>query len=198
MVDFVVAESSAVLRAPVDDIFPAVDETLIEQPDKNFFYSIRQSFVHRKTFTLPIAGNAELAELPNDSDAVLFAPLPYTFDEFFSSKIVPVLAFFGERFFNCILRSDACMVGPGNPARFESGHPFPANEYILQRIIQNMSHRQNAGNIRRRNDDCKRDFVLIDLAVEKVIRFPEGIPFIFDVFWRICLRKFLHSVPNSN
>ena len=141
MIDFVVAQSRAMLRAPVDDIFSPVDKSLIEQANKDFFDCIRQSFVHCKTFTLPIAGNAEFAELPNDGAAVLIPPLPHTLYEFFPSEVVPMLAFFGKRLFDGILRGDTRMIRAGNPACLVSGHPLPADKNILKRIVQHVSHR---------------------------------------------------------
>ena len=104
-----------------------------------------------------------------------------------------MLAFIGERFFNSVLCCNTCVIGSGNPTGFISLHAFPSNEHILQGIVQYMSHRQNSGYIRRRNDNGEWNFIFIDSSMEEMIRFPPGIPLVFHFFWIICFGKFLYT-----
>src|SRR5437868_9012595 len=134
-----------VLRAPVDDVFAAVDQSFIVQADEDLLDRGGEPLVHREPLALPVAGGPELAKLANDRASVLFLPLPDPFEEFFAAEVMARLALLCERLLDDILRRDPRVIGPGHPERFKALHAFPADEDVLNRIVQNMPHGEDAG-----------------------------------------------------
>ena len=88
MLDFKVGEGRLAARAPVYEVFPAIDESLLIEFHKYFADGAREPLVHREALAVPVAGGAELFELVYDRAAVLLFPLPDLFDELFASKVV--------------------------------------------------------------------------------------------------------------
>ena len=187
VLDLVIRQSGLVEGTPVHDILSAIDEPFVEHPDEHFLDGPRESFVHRKAFALPVGRNAELAELADDGASVFFAPLPNEVDEFFSSQFAPIYTLLCQRFFHDVLRGDAGVVGPRNPARFIPLHSPPTDENVLDGVVEDVPHRQNAGDVRRGNDDGEGLLGMIHNSMELPARFPGRIPAVFDVFGGICL-----------
>ena len=75
------------------------------------------------------------------------------------------------------------MVGPGNPERLEPQHPLPPDEEILQRIDQRVAHVENAGDIRRGDDDAVGLFLRMGIGFEIAPLFPERVPLFLDELW---------------
>ena len=88
MLDFKVGEGRLAARAPVYEVFPAIDESLFIEFHKYFADGTREPLVHREALAVPVAGGAEFFELVYDRAAVLLFPLPDLFDELFASKVV--------------------------------------------------------------------------------------------------------------
>ena len=70
------------------------------------------------------------------------------------------------------------MVIAGEPDCIIPHHTVPADQDILQRVVQGMPHVQLSRNIGRRNDNGKRFSVRVRFRVEIFILFPELIPFL--------------------
>src|SRR3990172_4955620 len=56
-----------------------------------------------------------------------------------------------------------------------------------------MTHREDAGDVRRRDDDRVGSFARVDLSMEMTARFPCRVPLFFNLFWSVGFRKFLHD-----
>ena len=75
-------------------------------------------------------------------------------DQFFAAEVVASLLFLGEdSSFHHRLRGDAGVIGAGHPLGVESLHPPPADQHVLQRIVEGVPHVQCTRHVRRRNDD---------------------------------------------
>ena len=88
--NFKIGNGRFAARAPVDDILPAIDQSLFIQPDEDLHDGTRQPVVHRKSFPAPVAGYTHATHLiENRSPACLF-PFPGEFQEFFPPQIKTV------------------------------------------------------------------------------------------------------------
>src|SRR3989338_5276636 len=131
----------------------------------------------------------------DDRIAVLIFPFPKPFQEFFPAYVLTALPFFGELFFNDILRGDAGVIGPGHPKSFQALHPFIADNDVLEGVVERVAHVQNSGHIGRRNDYRIGFFLRIGLGMEKVFLFPVLAPFVFNVIEIISWRQFHTLIP---
>ncbi len=112
-----------------------------------------------------------------------FLPFPDVIEEFFPLKILAALLRLGEELaLDDGLGRDPGVVGPRHPERLESLHPLQADEDVLQSVYEGMAHVQNAGDIRRRDDDAERRFAGRCVGFEKFALLPEGVPLFFDGF----------------
>ncbi len=196
VVDLIITDGGVILGTPVHDVLPAIDQPLLVKTDERLPHSGREGFVHRKPLSFPIAGCAQGPELLHDDAAVLPSPFPYTFDEFLPPEIVAGLSFFGQRTFHDMLCGDSCVIRSGNPAGLEPGHPLVPDQSVLQGRVEDMTHVQDACDIRRRDDDGVRIPGRLDGSVEESGALPAGIPFPFNLargidFRRLCLMRFV-------
>ncbi len=131
VLDFVIAYRRMIFRTPVDYIFASVDEPFLVQLNKDLAHGMRQTLVHRESFTRPVAGNSEFLQLFDNRPAIFFPPLPDKLDELLASERMPVLSFLRETFLDNVLSCYAGVIRPRYPACLISLHPFPADEDIL-------------------------------------------------------------------
>jgi hypothetical protein len=75
------------------------------------------------------------------------------------------------------LRGDAGVVGAGLPQRVEAAHPVPADQDVLQRVVEGVAHVQRAGHVGRRDHDRERSRpgLGIGAGLEGARLFPGGI-----------------------
>ena len=183
--DLLVRQSSARDGAPVHHPFAPVDEAFLEQVDKNAADAFRVVGVHRETLSIPIAGGAELPELLGDDAAVFFFPFPNFFEEPFAAEVVAVanLTRFFQGPFDDRLGRDPCVVGTWKPENLHAFHPGSSREDVLDRVVQYVAQSQNAGDVRRGDDNgVGLSSVGHGLGSSgKGLTFkPERIPFFFD------------------
>ncbi len=176
MLHLVIRESRAAARAPVHDVVALVDEPFVVKLREDFRHGARASFVERETLPLPVGGIAEHTLLVHNRAAILLLPLPDPLHERLAPKILTALAFLPQRLFDHVLRGDAGMVGAGKPKRVETAHPAPAHEDVLNGLVERVAHVQDAGHVRRRNDNRIR-LALAGLRVKIPVLLPDGIPF---------------------
>ena len=74
------------------------------------------------------------------------------------------------------------MVGPRHPKRLVSFHAFIPDNNVLKGVVERMAHVQNAGHIRRRDDDGVRILAGIRPGMKEVFLLPMRAPFIVDGF----------------
>ncbi len=175
VLDLVVGERGAAARAPVHDVVAFIDQPFVVELREDFGDGLRAAFVERETLAPPVRGVTEHALLVDDRAAVLLLPFPDALDERLAPEILPALAFLLQRFLHDVLRGDARMVRAGQPEGVEAAHPAPSHEYVLDRLVERVPHVENAGDVRRRDDDRIR-LALARLCMETTVLFPEGIP----------------------
>ena len=123
--------------------------------------------------------------------AVFFAPIPDPFDKGFAPQIVPADAFFlTEELIHAAFGGDPGVVGTGEPGNFMAQHPVIPAENILQRIVEHMPQRQDAGHVGRRDDDGIRRFSFFGGAVKLFAFFPQGVPLGFHLGGLVSLDHF--------
>ena len=91
-------------------------------------------------------------------------------------------SFRGKITLNHHLSGNAGMIHTGLPQNIFAEHAVIADKDILQSVIQRVPHVQNAGDVRRRNDDGKGFLVFVHVRFEIAGGFPLGINFFFKVF----------------
>ena len=89
------------------------------------------------------------------------------------------------------------MVGSRQPQSAVAGHPLPANQNILECLVQGMSHVQLAGNVRRGNDDGIRFLLRIHMGSKAAAVIPHLINAVFKIFWLVGFCQFLFHIFNS-
>ena len=191
---FLVAERRERDRAPIDHPLAAVDESLRMKVDKNLLHLERVGFVHCEAFAGPVAGAAKLFELVDDDAAVLFLPLPDAFQKLVAAEIVAGLfLLLAQLALDDGLRGDAGMIGARKPENLMPRLARAAGENVLERVVEHMSERQDAGHIRRGDDDRVGGLGRGGVGGEETILNPPGIPFIFDGLGFVGFVQFGHD-----
>ena len=182
VLDFQVGNGRLAPRAPVHQIVVAVDQPLFVEPHKGLAHGAGESLVHCEPLALPVARSAQVVKLADDGSAALGLPLPDALDEFLTPQRFARLILLGELALHHVLGGDARVVGAGHPADAQAAHPFPADEDILQGIVQGVAHVERARHVRGRDDDGVRLVALAGRAVKISALQPLGIPAIFGPF----------------
>ena len=153
-------------RTPVDDLCALVDPALFMHLAEYFRNGFITALVHRETFPVPVTGRAQFFELWNDPAAVLPSPVPGALQKFLPAQIMLVDALFFQRLNNLYLRGNAGMVRARLPQRIIALHPLIADQDILHRIVQCMSHMKLSGDIGGRNHDRERFLCMIHFRMK--------------------------------
>ena len=163
-------------RVPVHQPLGADDQPLPVQRDEGLAHRVRQAVIHGEAFALPVQRGAEPAELPGDLAAGLRLPVPDAGDEGVAAELAASHAFGIELPLDHQLGGDAGMVGTRLPQRIAALHAAPADQDVLQRHRQGVTHMQGAGDVRRRDHDgVGHRLVVIRVGGERVRGFPQGI-----------------------
>ena len=192
VVYLVVAQSRLVERAPIDDILAAIDQPLVEHPDEHFPHRLGEPLVHREPFTLPVARRSELPQLPDDRSPVLFSPLPDPLDELLPSQVVALEPLLRESFLDGVLRRNTGVIGARDPARFIPLHSLPPNEDVLDRIVEDVTHRQDTRDIRRGDDDGVGCLPFSNRPVKEAVGLPVLVPLVLDLLRVVGFRQLWH------
>ena len=179
--DFLVAERCERDGAPVHHPLSTVDESLCMKIDKNLLHLACVGVVHRKALAGPVTGATKLLELVDDDAAVLFLPLPDAFEKLIAAEIVAGLFFLLPQFaLHHGLRGDASVIRAWKPENLMPCLACPAGEDVLKRVVEHMSECENAGHIRRGDDNRVGGFWRSRVCGKETVFDPPGIPFIFD------------------
>ena len=180
-------------RAPVHHALAAVDIAAFVERDEGLQDRLRVAGVECVDRAVPVAGGAELAELSEDDAAVLVAPFGGDLDELLAAEVVACLAFLLTEFlFDAGLRGDAGVVGAREP---EGGLTFltgAADHDVLQRVIEQVSHVQDAGDVGRRDHHRERFAGMVDLALEATGGHPAVVPLLLDALGFVRFGDFSH------
>ena len=131
-----VGQGGEAARAPVDHVLAAIDEVIFVKSYEYFSYGLRQSFVEGEPGPGPVAAAADRLELPQDTPARQVDMLPDALQEGFAAQVVAGLPLLGQPPLDHVLGRDARVVCSGNPERDPSLHPPPADEYILDGVVE--------------------------------------------------------------
>ena len=174
------------MRIPVDQAFSAINQTLVIHVDKDLDHGVVEILLgrfgitgraaHGERLARPVAGCAQALELADDIAARFRFLVPDEADEFLAAHIGAAAIGFGQFAFDHHLGGDARMVGAGLPERVMAAHPVPADQDILQRVVEGMAHMQRAGDIGRRDHDGE-GFVAggVGPGLERLGLFPGGV-----------------------
>ena len=110
----------------------------------------------------------------------LFLPGPHALDEFFATKVVPRFAFSLELLLDDDLRANAGVVGAHLPQRVVAAHPVITNHDVHQRLLERVTHVQQARDVGRRQLDAECRHAGFHRRLEVAARFPERVPLRLD------------------
>ena len=148
--------------------------------DKNALHAPDVFRIHGEPPTRPVTGTAKALELLNDDSAMLLLPFPNKPDECLSTDLVPGLTLFAELPFDDRLRSNSGMVRARQPQDLEPTHSSAARQDILDRIVQDMAHREHAGDIWRRDNNRVGRFGGLQIGRKTALLEPAPIPLLLD------------------
>ena len=196
--DFFVGERGERGGTPIHHAFAAIDESLFVKLDEHLLHAARIGLVHREPFACPVTRRADLFQLLDDDAAVFFLPLPDTFEEFFAAQIVAMPDFTGffQRSLDDGLRGDTGVVGAGQPEDFPAVHARLATENVLNGVVEDMPHREHAGDIRWRDDDrISGPFGgnARGIGGEATLLHPKIVPFVLNGLRFVCFWNFGHT-----
>jgi hypothetical protein len=155
--DFVVRQRCQRHRVPVHEALAAIDQPVLEQAEERLAHGFRALLVHRESQAVPVARAAHGLELGDDLLLVLVLPGLDLGDEDLALELRPPLAFFlHHTLLDHRLRRDPGVVGAGEPAGVVAGHPAPAGEDVLDRVVQGVAEVKRRGDVRRGDDDGER------------------------------------------
>ena len=192
--DFLVTERGEGDGAPVHHALASIDHPLGVEINENLLDLARVGVVHREAFPGPIAGAAEFFELVDDDAAVLVLPLPDALEELVAAEVVAGFLFlFAELALDDGLRGDAGVVGAREPEDLVAGLAGVAGEDVLECVVQHMAEREDAGDIRRRDNDRVSGLRRGGVGGEVAVLDPPGIPLFFDGLGLVGLGQFRHG-----
>ena len=164
--DLEVGDRGQHLGVPVDQPQVLVDQALLVEFDEHLEHGLRQALVHGEALAAPVARGAEPAQLACDRAAGIGLPLPDLREELLAVQQFLVGVRLGcaldreadpfllEIAHHHHLRGDARMVGTGLPQHVVAFHAAPADQHVLQRVVERVAHVQAARDVRWRDDDA--------------------------------------------
>ena len=138
--DFRIRKGGLTAWAPVDYLAALIDKPFFVEIYENFAYGSGAFFVHRESEPVPIAGGTELLNLFYYAVAVLFFPSPGAFEETLSAEVLFLNAFLSHLLDNFNFGCDGRVVGTGKPQRFVALHTLIADDAVLKRLIERVTH----------------------------------------------------------
>ena len=167
VLDFEIRDGRLETRIPVHQALAAINKASFVQVGEHPDYRIveilparRISGIpggpgHGERFPTPVAGRAKALKLLADVAPRLVLLLPDEINKLVPREVGAAAVGFGEIPFNDHLGGYAGMVRSRLPQRVEAPHPMPADQYVLQRVVERMAHVKRAGNVGRRNHDAE-------------------------------------------
>ena len=195
--DLNVGKGGLAVRTPVDDTLAAVDISLFVQAAERLAHGLGALLVHREALALPVARRAERFELLHDAVAVVLLPVPHTVQELFAAEIEARETLLAELGLHLGLRGDAGVVNARQPQRAVPAHALPADEHVLDRLIERVTQMELAGDVRGRDHDGERLLVRVTLSVEPAAVRPVAVDLAFHLLGIINLRQFFHSYSSK-
>jgi hypothetical protein len=170
-----VSERGSAAGTPVDDVVTPVDEPLLVQAHEHLAHRAAESRVKGKSGTIPIRRTADRLQLVEDGAARLLHPRPDALDEFLAAQVPALDSLGGQSTLDDVLRGDPSVVGPRHPQRFPALHAAPADEHILNSVVQAVTHMQLGSHVGWRHDDDVRLPVAVLVGGEIAVLHPVGV-----------------------
>ncbi len=181
-------------RAPVHDALTAVDQAFLEQLHENVADPLGIGLVHGEALARPIAGAAEALELIDDDVAVLVLEGPDALEELVAAEVAAGELFVLTQFaLDLRLGRDAGVVGAGQPQHFFPLLAGAAGQDVLDRVVEDVSEVQDAGDVRRRDDDRVGGLVRGRIGLETFPVDPSGVPLGFHLLGFVGFRQVGHE-----
>ena len=191
--DLEVGDRRQHLGIPVDQPVVLVDQAGLVEIDEHFQDGARQALVHGEALARPVAGGAQAAELVGDGAARIGLPLPDLGQELLAvQELLVAVAFVGaldgeadafllEVAHHDHLGGDAGVIGAGLPQRIVALHAAPADQHVLQRVVERVAHMQAARDVGRRDDDAVGRLRRLRMGAERAALLPLRVEAGFDL-----------------
>ena len=208
--DLEVGDRGQHLGVPVDQPVVLVDQPGLVEIDEHLQDGGRQALVHGEALAAPVARGAEPAQLVDDGAARMGLPLPDLGQELLAIEQLLVGfarccaldgepdAFLLEVAHHDHLRRDAGMVGAGLPQHVVALHAPPADQHVLQRVVERMAHVQAAGDVGRRDDDAVRRLGRFRMRTEGAALLPLRVEAGFDLLGVVGLVEHFSGLITKN
>ncbi len=149
-----VREGRAARGAPVDQVLAAVDQPLLVEGDEHLAHRAREPVVEGEPRARPVARAAEPFQLVARISPPCFSFQRQTSSRNFSRpRSWRREAALAEVPLDDHLRRDPRVVGAGQPQRVAPLHAPPADQDVLEGVVEGVAEVEFAGDVRRRDHD---------------------------------------------
>ena len=173
---FLVGKGSLGLWIPVYHSDAAVYQSLVVEVNKHLYHALGTFLVHGEACSVPVAACSEFLQLFQYYASVLSGPVPCVLKKLFSGQVCLFDALLCKLAHNLSFCGDGCVVSARNPASVLAHHSGSSHKYVLDGIVQHVSHVQHASHVWRRDNYCVRLSVVWLRMKESVVK-PVLIPF---------------------
>ena len=166
VLDLEIGDRGLEMRVPVDQPLAAIDQPLVVHIDEDLDHGV----VEIALFAVGAPGAPDMVkalrdqsqEAPRRLSWSMMVPPDCLFHSqtfrkrvaaHFAPRRLPVV---GQFALDHHLGGDAGVVLSRLPERVEPAHPVPADQDVLQRVVEGVAHMQRAGDVGRRDHDRKR------------------------------------------
>ena len=150
--DFLVGNSREGLGVPIDHAQAPIDVAFGVQVEEGVDDAPGVVRVQREVGPLPVAAGAEFAQLLQDDAAVFAGPIPSVLEEGIPAEVGLLDALVAELADHLGFGGDGGVVGARHPAGVLALHARPADEHVLNGVVEHVPHVQHARHIGRRDD----------------------------------------------
>ena len=177
-----IRNSGVAIWAPVGNAGSLINQALFIKADKNLTDSLGTALVHSKTLSIPIQRGTQGTKLAHNTAAKLFLPIPNSLQELLSAQFIAIGAFCPQSTLYLGLSSYTSMVTTRHPQGIVALHTAPANQNILQSVVQCMAHMELASYIWRWDNNAIWFLFFLYNSMKQLVFLPEAIPFLFKAF----------------
>ena len=140
-------------RAPVHQVFAAVDQALLVQAVEGLDHRGTAAGIEGEALPLPVHRVAEAAQLAHDRAAALSLPGPSLLQKGLAAQIFFAFALSLELLLEDRLHGDRGVVGARQTQDVFALQALETHDRVNQGRVEGVAHVQAAGHVRRRNDD---------------------------------------------
>jgi hypothetical protein len=180
VLDFLVRQSRGATRTPVHDVVAAIDQALLVEPDEDLAHGLAGARIEREAGALPIGGTADRFQLIEDRPARLAYPFPDSLDERLATQVPATLPFSRQAALYHVLGRDSGVVGPGDPQSLSPLHTAPADQNVLDGVVETVTHMQLGGHVGRRHDDDVGLALAVGIGPEVAVLEPARVAGFFE------------------